>query len=97
MVEEQTKEPEPEVYHVKGYWSVEGIFNGAIYCNNHKFGTCVRVSSNMISVTASVGKDDQYKRFKQYLIRNRLKRHVFLTEKIGEYMEENPDKRIKLV
>ena len=92
-----TLPPNKDSYHVKGYWSDEGFFNGAIYYNNHKFGACVRGASMIISVTPSIGKDEEWRRFKRYLIEKRLKRSQFLCEKIGEYMESNPDKRIKLV
>ena len=96
--ESETKESDKEPsYHVKGYWSDEGFFNGAIYCNNHKFGACVRGASMIISVSPSIGKDAEYQRFKRYLIEKRLKRGQFLCEKIADYMLENPDKRIKLV
>ncbi len=88
---------EQETYHVKGYWSKEGIFNGAIYLNNHKFGSCVRVQSHYINVQPSIGKDDQFKRFKRWLSENKLTRHKYLSEKIGEYMEEHPEKRLKLI
>ena len=88
---------EEERYHVKGYWSIEGIFNGAIYRNNRKFGTVIRVKLEKINVQKSIGKDLQFRRFKRWLSENKLRRHDFLTEEIGIYMEEHPEKKLKLI
>jgi len=86
-----------EKYHVKGFWSVEGIFNGALYCNGKKFGTVVRVQMDKIAVSPSIGKDEMNQRFKRWLIENKVKRHAYLTEEIGQYIIDHPEKKVKLV
>jgi hypothetical protein len=84
-------------YHVKGWWSDEGIFNGSIYCNNKKFGSCTRVRSDIINVEPSNGKDEMFKRYKRFLKDNHLKQYNFLTNEIGEFIINNPQKRFKLI
>ena len=86
-----------DIYTVKGYWSIEGIFNGAVYRNNRKFAFCCRVQMNMIAVRPSLGKDIPYRQFKKWLIENRLKRFDFLTDQIQIYTDNHPEKKLKLI
>ena len=84
-------------FHVKGYWSDEGIFNGAVYKDNRKFGTCVRVRMDMVTCESSLGKEDVYREFKRWLIENKRSRYEFLMDEIDDYIVNNPTKRLKLI
>jgi len=84
-------------YTVKGYWSIEGIFNGAVYQNNRKFGSVIRVVHDRISYVPSLGKDRKHKEFKRFLSENKLTSFNFLTEQIQIYSDNNPEKKVKLI
>jgi hypothetical protein len=86
-----------DVYDVIGKWADNGMFNGYITQNNKKFGAVVRIRMDIISVTPSKGKELMFQQFKKYLITNKLKRFIFLTDAIDNYIITNPHKKIKLI
>jgi len=86
-------------YHVKGYWSKEGIFNGAVYKNNKKFCSCNRVlvPNDKIHCSPSIGKEIEFLRFKRWLSEHHLNRYDFLLEQIHLFMNQTPSKELVLI
>ena len=93
-------------YKIKGSWSIEGLFDGAVYDQNgKKFGTVKRVIMGnddlgmykyKIHFKGSLNKELHARKFKDWLKQHKNNSYKYFTKMIKDYIDHNPKDRLNL-